>query len=93
MGPRVSPRALTLTQPYTPTLGVLGGTNGRRTLVGLKRSFANFVRKTSVSVTEGQSMEWAQVSTHTTAVFVSFRVQPTDAHLTPLVPDDRGQPA
>lgn len=61
---RVSPRALTLTQPYTPRLGALGGTSGLRTLDGLKHRSANFVQKLG-SASEGRKEEEAELSTHT----------------------------
>ena len=73
--------------------GIRGETSGLSMLDCLKRSFANFVRQNSVSMIDGQSVEGAQISTHTTTCSVSFRLQPPDAYLRRLAPDQRGQPS
>lgn len=91
MAPRVSARALTLTQPCASELGVLGEASGLRELDGLQLSVPIAVRKASASVAEGQSVEEAQLSTHTTATSVAFRVQPAYAHHRRLGPDNQGQ--
>ena len=55
--PRASPRALTLTQPYTTRPAILGGASGLRRLDGLVERFAHFVRITCISITRGQNDE------------------------------------
>ena len=91
--PRVSPRALTVTRLDALALGVLGSVGGLRMLHGLNRTSTTNVRVSSDKLKQDQTIEGADISTHTTDDAVSFRLRPTDAHSRRLVPDDQSQPA
>ena len=62
--PRISRRALTLTQLHTPTLGALGGVSGLHMLDGPNRASAKNVRECSGKLKQDQSIERADISTH-----------------------------
>ena len=63
--PRVSPRALTLTQLDSLTLGVLGSMSGLRMLHGFDRTSAKKkARVSSDELKQGKIIEGADISTH-----------------------------
>ena len=72
--PRVSPRVLTLNQLDAPMLGVLGGVSGLHMLDGPNRASAKIARESSSTLQQDQSIERADISTHTTDNALSFRV-------------------
>ena len=67
--------------------------SGLRVLDGVNGTFELIVPNGSYEIEQYQSIEGADISTHTTGDAVFFRVQPTRARSGLLLPDDQGQSA